>query len=64
MFISSLPEHRPPAEIGKEVVRTSFLQGLIVRQGVVHPPVDQVLNSLVIRPIKSVQYYCTQSINI
>jgi len=31
-------EHRPPAEVGEEVVRTGLLQGVVVRQRVVHPP--------------------------
>ena len=33
------PEHGPPAEISKEVVRTGLLQGVVMRQRVVHPPV-------------------------
>ena len=33
------PEHGPPAEISKEVVRTGLLQGVVVRQRVVNPPV-------------------------
>ena len=37
------PEHRPPAEIREKVVRPSLLQGVVVRQRVVHPPVDSRL---------------------
>ena len=40
------PEHRPPAEIREEVVRTGLLQGVIVRQCVVHPPGEQVLTHI------------------
>jgi hypothetical protein len=38
MKVVSAPEHRPPAEVGEEVVRTGLLQGVVVRQCVVHPP--------------------------
>ena len=37
------PEHRPPAEIREEVVRPGLLQGVVVRQRVVHPPFDSRL---------------------
>ena len=44
--VVSAPEHRPPAEVGEEVVRTGLIQGVIVRQRVVHPPEDQVLTHI------------------
>ena len=54
------PEHRPPAEIREKVVRTGLLQGVVVRQRVVHPPFDSHLYNLHIRQGLQVGYLVFQ----
>jgi len=58
-------EHGPPAEIGEEVVGTGFLQAVVVRQRVVHPPetrgdiVGQQHVNCIMTPCKKEEYDTT-----